>query len=193
LNFDGVAKGNVGVAGMGGVIGDSGGNIIQLYAGSMGNSTNNATEFGALEIGLEILHRERMTNTIVEGDSTLVINTMKRLQNGTRVGKVQQHWHLAHSLQKIQEHLKNLNTVELCWVHRSVNDLADRLANEGLGKEGLELDTIWINIPNGQLRIDCIQLVTKDREGNLSKEGHIEEGSARLSGRHTRRRTDMTA
>jgi ribonuclease HI len=58
------------MTGMGGVIRDSDGNIIRLYAGSMGNSTNNAAEFGALEIGLEILSRERMTNTIVEGDST---------------------------------------------------------------------------------------------------------------------------
>jgi ribonuclease HI len=112
------------VAGTRGVIRDSGGNIIQLYAGSMGNSTNNTTEFRALELGLEILSHERMTNTIVEGDSTLVINTGKRLQNGTRVGKVQRHWHLAHSLQKIQEHLKTLNTVELHWVCRSVNGLA---------------------------------------------------------------------
>jgi ribonuclease HI len=67
----------------------------------MGNSTNNTMEFGALELGLEILSCERMTNTIMEGDSTLVINTVKRLQNGTRVGKVQRHWCLAHSLQKI--------------------------------------------------------------------------------------------
>jgi hypothetical protein len=101
LNFDGAAKGNPRVAGAGGVIRDSGGNIIRLYVRSMGNSTNNVAEFGALELGLEILSRERMTNTIVEGDSTLVINTMKRLQNGTKVGKVQCHWHLAHSLQKI--------------------------------------------------------------------------------------------
>jgi ribonuclease HI len=67
----------------------------------MGNSTNNAAEFGALELGLEILRREGVTNTIVEGDSTLVINTMKRLHNGTIVGKVQRHWRLALSLQKI--------------------------------------------------------------------------------------------
>jgi ribonuclease HI len=96
-----VAKGNLGVVGVGGVIIDSGGNIFRLYAANMGNSTNNATEFGALELGLEILSHERMTNNIMEGDSTLVINMTKRLQNGTRVGKVQRHWRLAHSLQKI--------------------------------------------------------------------------------------------
>jgi hypothetical protein len=54
LNFDGVAKGNLGRTGLGGVIGDSKGNIIQLYTGSLGNSTNNVAEFRALETGLEI-------------------------------------------------------------------------------------------------------------------------------------------
>jgi ribonuclease HI len=88
LNFDGVEKGNPGMIGIGGVIGDSGGNIIYLYTRSMGNSTKNAMEFESLELGLKILSHQRMTNTIVEGDSTLVINTVKRLQNGTRVGKV---------------------------------------------------------------------------------------------------------
>jgi ribonuclease HI len=89
LNFDGVEKGNPRMTGMGGVIKDSDGNIIWLYARSMENSTKNAVEFGSLEIGLDILIHERMKNTIVEGDSTLVINTVKRLQNGTTLGKVQ--------------------------------------------------------------------------------------------------------
>jgi ribonuclease HI len=96
-----VEKGNLRMTWMGGVIKDNDGNITQLYIRSMGNSTNKAEEFGSLELGLEILRHERMTNTIVECDSTLVINMEKRLQNGTRVGKVQRHWRLAHSLQKI--------------------------------------------------------------------------------------------
>jgi ribonuclease HI len=79
------------MTGMGGVIRDSDGNIIHLYAESLENSTSNVAEFGSLETGLEILNNKRMTNTIVEGDSTLVINTIKRLQNGTRVGKIQRH------------------------------------------------------------------------------------------------------
>jgi hypothetical protein len=41
--------------GMGGVIRDIRGNIIRLYVGSLGNSTNNAVKFGALELSLEIL------------------------------------------------------------------------------------------------------------------------------------------
>jgi ribonuclease HI len=67
------------VEGEGGVIRDSGGTIIHLYVGSIGNSTNNATEFGAMELHLDIMRREGMTNVIVEGDSTLVINMAKKL------------------------------------------------------------------------------------------------------------------
>jgi hypothetical protein len=40
-------------------------------------------------------------------------------------------------------------TVELRWVWRSTNGMADKIANEGVDKQGLELDTIWSNIPNG--------------------------------------------
>jgi hypothetical protein len=129
-----------------------------------------------------------MTNTIVEGDSTPIINTMKRLQNDTRGGKVQKHWRLAHSLQKIQEHLQAINTVDLCCVHRSANDLEDIIANEGVSKEGPELDITWINIPQGQFRNDYTQLATKYRDNGLRKGGHIEEGSERTVGP----RQDMT-
>jgi ribonuclease HI len=76
---------------MGGVIRDSQEKNIWLYTGSLGNSTNNATEFGALETSLEILQQEGMTNIIVEGYSMLVINTVRKLQNGTRVGNIQRH------------------------------------------------------------------------------------------------------
>jgi hypothetical protein len=91
INFDGASKGNPKWTGMGGVIRDSKGNIIWLYVGSLGNSTNNIAEFEALETDLYIISREGMTNFIMEGNSTLVINTIRRLKNGTRMGKIQRH------------------------------------------------------------------------------------------------------
>jgi ribonuclease HI len=132
LNFDGASKGNPRKAGAGGVIIDSGGKIIRLYATSIGNTTNNATEFGALEQGLEILIREGHANVIVEGDSALVINTAKRLQCGTSIGKVIRHWRLAQTLQRIMKHLQTMFTIEFRWIRRSKNALEDRLANEGV-------------------------------------------------------------
>jgi hypothetical protein len=68
-------------------------------------------------------------------------------------------------------------TVELRWVWRSTNGLADRIANEGVDKEGPELDTIWSNIPQGQFRTNCTQLAAKDCDSR-STEDHIETGGA---------------
>jgi hypothetical protein len=91
---------------------------------------------------------------------------------------------LAHSVKKIQEHLQKMNAVELCWVRRSANGLADIIANEGVSKEGSELDTTWRNILNGQFKTNSIQLATKYSEGRLSMKGHIERSGRRLIGGH---------
>jgi hypothetical protein len=42
-----------------------------------------------------------------------------------------------------------------------------------------------------KLKTYCIHLATKDREGRLSKEGHIEKGSARPGGRQVGPRKEM--
>jgi hypothetical protein len=100
---------------------------------------------------------------------------------------------LAHSLQKIQEHLQTINTVELRWVRKSANGLANKISNERFNKEGPKLDTTWINILEGQFRTDYTQLATKYCDNSLSKEGHIEEGNERPNGRHEGPKRDMTA
>jgi hypothetical protein len=56
--------------------------------------------------------------------------------------------------------------VELRWVRRSENGLANIISIEGVKKQGPELDIIWSNILNGQFQIDCIQLATKDCDGS---------------------------
>jgi hypothetical protein len=72
--------------------------------------------------------------------------------------------------------------VELRWVHRSRNGLEDRISNKGVSKEGQKLDTTWHKIPEGQFRMECLQLVKKYCDNNLRKEGHIEEDNERPRG-----------
>jgi hypothetical protein len=84
-----------------------------------------------------------------------------------------------------------MNMVELHWVRRSTNGLADRITNEGVSKEGSGLDTTWSNIPNGQFRTECIQIVTKYCDDNLSTEGHIERSGARPIGGHDKPRQNL--
>ena len=66
--------------------------------------------------------------------------------------------------------------MELRWVQRSANGLADRIENEGVDNEGLELDTIWRNIPQGQFRVDCTQLVEKYWDNRSSMKDYDKNG-----------------
>jgi hypothetical protein len=77
-------------------------------------------------------------------------------------------------------------------VRKSANALADRVTNEGLDKESSEVDNTWINIPRGQLKTDCNHPTTKDHEGSLSIEGHIEEDITRPLERYASPRQNMT-
>jgi hypothetical protein len=74
--------------------------------------------------------------------------------------------------------------VELHWVRRPANVLENKITNEGVDKDGLELDNTWFSIPGGKLRKDCNHLAEKDHEGRLSMEGHIKEDIARPHGRY---------
>ncbi|XP_059076603.1 uncharacterized protein LOC131875903 [Cryptomeria japonica] len=52
LNFDGASKGNPGESGIGAIIRDEQGNILQGLFGGIGVATNNEVEICALEAGL---------------------------------------------------------------------------------------------------------------------------------------------
>jgi hypothetical protein len=71
-------------------------------------------------------------------------------------------------------------TVELCWVQRSTNGLAERIANKRVNKEGTELDSTWNNILKGQFQTDCSQLAAKDYDDSQSMVDHIEAGGTEL-------------
>jgi len=57
-----------------------------------GIESNNEVEFNALKQGLEIARRERIQKLVVEGDSTLVIDIVKKLQQGTHWEKISKSW-----------------------------------------------------------------------------------------------------
>jgi ribonuclease HI len=173
LNFDGASKGNLGRVGVGGAICNRKGKIIRLYATSVGNTTNNAAEFFSREQGLEILVREGIVNVTMEGHSALVIGTVRRIQCGTKIGKIITHWRLTQILQRIQRHLLTLFSIDFRWVRRTANALADRLANEGVNQEGNLLDMAWTQVPVGQLKTDCEHLVEQDRHGSNREDIHI--------------------
>jgi len=91
FNIDGASKGNPGDAGYGGVIRDEEGNIEVIFHSDLGRETKNMAEFIAIEQGLEILIDHNLHNTIIEADSELTINSVKRIGTGTTPDKVSNH------------------------------------------------------------------------------------------------------
>jgi len=93
INIDMVSKGNLGMAGFGGVIRDEQGCIKDILHSHLGTAINNMAELMALEQCLEIPMESNLHTTIVEADSELVINVAKKMCR-TTPGKVLKHWRL---------------------------------------------------------------------------------------------------
>ena len=83
------------MVGYGGVIRDEQGHINNIFHSNLGTATNNMADLMALEQCLEILIELNLHNAIIEADSKLVINAVKKMCNGTAPGKVSKYWRLS--------------------------------------------------------------------------------------------------
>jgi ribonuclease HI len=81
-------KATPGSASFGGAFRNSQGHILRIYAKFIGIENNNAVELQALEAGLNIAIRESFHMLIIEGDSQLIIQMLRRLQNGIPLSKL---------------------------------------------------------------------------------------------------------
>ncbi len=71
-------------------------------------------------------------NTIIEADSKLMINLVKRISTSKTQDKISNHWQLSQVFHRVQYHLRTLRTLSFIHVLRDANRVADRLANEGV-------------------------------------------------------------
>lgn len=152
LNFDEASRGNLGLAGLGGVIRNDRGEILHIFYKVLGEATNNEAEFTALEQGFHILIRLGKGSVFVEGDSLLAITAIRRMQNGTRPEKVTKHWRLAMVTVHIVKHLSSLSKIVLQVVRRKANALVDSLANHTVDHPREIIDTCWQDITGDNLR-----------------------------------------
>lgn len=88
LNISGASKGNLGVTGFGGLLRNEKGIILLIFHNHLGKATNNMVKLMAMEIGLEILIINRSSNLIIEEDSEITINSVKRISYGSKSEKV---------------------------------------------------------------------------------------------------------
>lgn len=82
LNFDGASKGNPGLAGFRGIFKYSRGWTRWVYADRGGIMSNNGAELMAVYQGIRITIRNGYTKLEIKGDSNLVIEILRKLNNG---------------------------------------------------------------------------------------------------------------
>eukprot|EP00253_Pinus_taeda_P012272 PITA_12272 len=162
LNFDRELRGNLGKAGIGGVLRNQHGEILHIYYKALGESTNNEMEFAALEHGLRIAKSRCLCNIILEGDSSLVISTAQKLQRGTKANKATKHWRLAKVTESIAELMEGMQGLVFQAVRRRANGLVDYLANCGVDSQERGWDNCWEEVNCPILKNRCIQLAQQD-------------------------------
>ena len=68
------------------------GSIVGVFWGSIGTTTNNATELEGMLFCLEWEIQQNWHPIIIEGYSMLIINMAKRLQASSKEGKISTTW-----------------------------------------------------------------------------------------------------
>ena len=83
LNFDGAARGNLGIAGVGCILNDEKGRWVAKLAAPLPPVSNNMAELEALEKGLQLCHKLRLPKIHIEGDSQVVLNAIRQKKTPT--------------------------------------------------------------------------------------------------------------
>ncbi len=125
LHTDGGARGNPGPAGIGVVLTDPEGNVLEERYAGIGSTTNNVAEYSALVAGLEKALELGVTELDVVSDSELLVKQMTgeyRVKNAALQELSLEAARLARQLERVSYRA----------VRREHNDLADKLVNEAL-------------------------------------------------------------
>jgi len=128
------------LAGIGGVFRNSHGEILHIFSESIGINSNNVAELQALLSGLVIAKKHGWSALVLEGDSLIIINTIKKLINDTSLGKLSQHWRLDWLKEQLRDLLKDFAVIQSNHIRISGNKLADKLSNHEVESSNQTLD-----------------------------------------------------
>lgn len=130
LRVDGAARGNPGPAGIGVIIQDAKGQVLETYKLGIGRSTNNFAEYTALLEGLKLVSKKNPQSLTIFMDSELVV---KQIKGEYKV----KHPQLKTMFVQVNQLLRRFPRWKIEYVPREQNRIADRLANEAIDEQGL--------------------------------------------------------
>ena len=125
INTDGACRGNPGPSGAGVVIRNEHMEVVETFAGYLGVTTNNVAEYQALIEGLGVAQRLGYTELLLRLDSQLVVRQV-RGEYHARDPRI------VDLLDKARGILQGFEKWDIVHVPRTMNALADKLANDGI-------------------------------------------------------------
>ena len=125
---DGGSRGNPGPAGIGVVIMNSDGLVVEKISEYIGETTNNQAEYNALILGLQEARFFKAKSVHCYLDSELIV---KQLNGQYRV----KNQNMKPLFALVQSLIKNFEKVKFKHIPREKNEEADKLVNVALDKE----------------------------------------------------------
>jgi len=130
---DGASRGNPGESGIGVILKDATGTVLEEICGYLGTSTNNRAEYAALLVGVELARRHRCSHLISHSDSELIV---RQMQGTYKIkDKTLRQW-----AERVHSAVRSGGLqLEMKHIPREENHEADELANVGIdSKQPLE-------------------------------------------------------
>ncbi len=124
IEIDGACKGNPGPAGIGVVVKDESGAMIDEIARPIGITTNNVAEYKALLAGMQDAIDRGATELVAQTDSELLA---RQVQGRYKISAP----HLRQLFQQVQALMSRFESFEITHSLRGYNSNADALANIG--------------------------------------------------------------
>ncbi|MCX7983898.1 MAG: ribonuclease HI family protein [Bacteroidetes bacterium] len=127
--IDGASRGNPGESGIGVLLHDSEGNVVQELSAYIGMTTNNVAEYMALLAALELAQKQKCGQLVVQSDSELLVRQMCGMYK-VRNERLKQ-------LKEIIDVKIATTPFDVCFRHvpREKNMEADALANRGIDEK----------------------------------------------------------
>jgi ribonuclease HI len=129
FNYDDVSKGNLSQAREGGIFIDLIGEIMYGYSISLGLNSNNGTKKISMLLGLRLEKVLNYKALVVEGDSQILTEGLKKILNETHPKRVSKNWILSFGYSNIATIVRGILSIVPRHVRRKGNVVVDYLAN----------------------------------------------------------------
>jgi ribonuclease HI len=165
LNYDGVSKGNMRQSRAGGLFKDSTQNIMYGYIIWLGLNSKNGAKHSGLLMGMRMTKVLQYKALIVEGDSKITTEGLRKIINDTDPERVSYDWQLSYGYTEIARDIRGNFVVISSHVKRKGNAMEDHLENVAVHQSPRMDKWSWNDVGQGPLRDMILRLVEANSQG----------------------------